>query len=128
MNEALFVCVWRMIFFLVIFYIEVYWEVNTLWGQSWRGRGTKCDCKIDLLWIRSQLEEMKYLFTFCVVFRQWTRNTSRTRRKIRNNVLTLGSLCLPCCVRDTAWSWFFLNTLCEVAGLNTARNIFIVNS
>ena len=21
------------------------------------------------------------------------------------SVLTLGSLCLPCCVRDTAWSW-----------------------
>ena len=24
------------------------------------------------------------------------------------NVLTLGSLCLPCYVRDTMWSWFFL--------------------
>ena len=22
------------------------------------------------------------------------------------SVLTLGALCLPCCVRDTAWSWF----------------------
>ena len=25
------------------------------------------------------------------------------------SVLTLGSLCLPCCVRDTAWSWFIFN-------------------
>ena len=24
------------------------------------------------------------------------------------SVLTLGSLCLPCCVRDTVWSWFNL--------------------
>ena len=22
------------------------------------------------------------------------------------SILTLGSLCLPCCVRDIAWSWF----------------------
>ena len=32
-------------------------------GQSWR-RGTKCDCKTDWLWLRSPLEEIKYLFTF----------------------------------------------------------------
>ena len=25
------------------------------------------------------------------------------------SVLTLGSLCLPCCVRDTAWSWYRYN-------------------
>ena len=33
------------------------------WGQSWRS-GTKCDCKIDWLWVRSPLEEMKYLLKF----------------------------------------------------------------
>ena len=32
-------------------------------GQSWRG-GTKCDCKRDLLGVRSPLEEMKYLYKF----------------------------------------------------------------
>ena len=26
--------------------------------------GTKCDCKIDWLWVRSPLEEVKYLFNF----------------------------------------------------------------
>ena len=32
-------------------------------GQSWRS-GTKCDCKIGWLWVRSPLEKMKYLVTF----------------------------------------------------------------
>ena len=33
------------------------------WGRSWRS-GTKCDCKTDWLWVRSPLEEMKYLLKF----------------------------------------------------------------
>ena len=38
-----------------------------------------------------------------VEFRYSTRNAFRTRRKNgERNVLTLSSLCLPCCVRDTA--------------------------
>ena len=37
------------------------------WGRSWR-RGTKCDCKIDWLWVRSPLEEVKYLFTIIFSF------------------------------------------------------------
>ena len=36
-------------------------------GRSWR-RGPKCDCKIDWLWVRSPLEEMKYLFIFTFSF------------------------------------------------------------
>ena len=36
-------------------------------GQSCR-RGTKCDCKIDWLWIRSPLKEMEYLFKFIFPF------------------------------------------------------------
>ena len=36
-------------------------------GQSWR-RGTKCDCKTDWSWVRSPLEEMKYLFPFIFSF------------------------------------------------------------
>ena len=60
-------------------------------GQSWRG-GTQCDGKIDWLWVRSLLEEMKYLFTFifsflrssleakrAVEFRHSPRNASRTK-------------------------------------------------
>ena len=67
-------------------------------GQSWR-RGTKCDYKIDWLWVRSPLEEIKYLFTFIfsfhrsgvetkcgVQFRHSTRNTSKTRRQVENGV------------------------------------------
>ena len=67
-------------------------------GQSWR-RGTKCGCKIDWLWVRSPLDEKKYLFTFIfsilrsggeakrsVDFRHSTRNASRTCRKVGNGV------------------------------------------
>ena len=36
-------------------------------GQSWR-KGTKCDCKIDWLWVRLLLEEVKYSFTFIFSF------------------------------------------------------------
>lgn len=57
----------------------------------------------------------KYIFPFLCVgeeakrevdFRHLTRNASRIRQKMGNEVLTLGSLFLPCCVGDTAWSWF----------------------
>ena len=38
-----------------------------------------------------------------VEFRQSTRNASETSAESRvRNILPLGSLCLPCCVRDTA--------------------------
>ena len=56
----------------------------------------KRDCKIDWLWVRSALEEMKYLFKFKfsilrsdggVVFRHSTRNASRIRRKVVNGVI-----------------------------------------
>ena len=33
-----------------------------------RRRGTKCDCKIDWLWVRSPLEEIKYLLAFIIYF------------------------------------------------------------
>ena len=36
-------------------------------GWSWR-RDTKCDCKIDWLWVRTPLKELKYLFTFTFSF------------------------------------------------------------
>ena len=36
-------------------------------GQSWR-RGTRCDCKTNWLWVRSLLEEMKYLLKFIFKF------------------------------------------------------------
>ena len=36
-------------------------------GQSWRS-GAKCDCKTDWLWVRSPLEEMKYLLKFIFPF------------------------------------------------------------
>ena len=60
----------------------------------------QCDCKIDWLWVRSPLGEMKYLFTFIflflysgveakrgVEFRHSTRNASRTRQKVENREL-----------------------------------------
>ena len=57
------------------------------------------DCKIDWLWVRSPLEEMKYLLKFiflflrsgiedkrCVEFCHLTRNTSKVRQKVRTGV------------------------------------------
>ena len=41
-----------------------------------------------MLWVQSPLEEVKYLFTFICSF-------------VQRSVLTLGFLCLHCCVRDT---------------------------
>ena len=67
-------------------------------GQSWRS-GTRCDCKTDWLWVRSPLEEMKYLLKFIfpflrssvevsrsVEFCHSTRNASRIRQKVGNGV------------------------------------------
>ena len=86
-----------------------------LWGQSWRS-GTKCGRKPDWLWVRSPLEEMKYLLKF-----PFLRSGVEAKRGVEFcystrlqdsaesgewTVLTLSSLCLPCCVRNTARSWF----------------------
>ena len=62
-------------------------------SQSWR-RDTKCDCKTDGLWVRSPLEEMKYLLKFIFPFLRSgveakrdveschsTRNASKIRHK-----------------------------------------------
>ena len=38
-----------------------------LYRQLWSS-GTKCDCKTDWLWVRSPLEEMKYLLKFIFPF------------------------------------------------------------
>ena len=59
--------------------------------------GPKCDCKIDWLWVRSPLEEMKYSFKLIfpflrsgvedkcgVEFRHSTRNAPSIRRKLGN--------------------------------------------
>ena len=67
-------------------------------GQSWRS-GTEDYCKTDWLWVRSPLEEMKYLLKFIfpflrsgveakrgVEFCHSTRNASRIRQKVGNGV------------------------------------------
>ena len=42
-----------------------------------------------------------------VEFRHVIRNASKNLAKTgERSVFTLGSLCLLCCVRDAAWSWF----------------------
>ena len=107
-------------------------------GQSWH-RGTKCDGKIDWLWARSPLEEVKYLFTFIfsflrsveakrgAEFRHSIRHAFRTRRKVGNGVcLKLGSLCSRVAVcgeqREADLFLFFssLRCQCKSAALNTA--------
>ena len=67
-------------------------------GRSWRS-GTKCDCNTDWLWVRSLLEEMKYLLKFIFPFLRSgveakrgvelchsTRNAPKIRQKVRNGV------------------------------------------
>ena len=53
-----------------------------------------------------------YFHFFALVSRLSAALSSATQHCLQNsaesgewNVLTLSSLCLPCCVRDTAWSW-----------------------
>ena len=50
-------------------------------GQSWR-RGTKCDCKVNWLWVRSPLEEMKYLYKFIFSFLR------SGRRRVKSTALS----------------------------------------
>ena len=91
---------------------KIYWK-----DWSSRGAGTQSEtlkstgCGFDPHSRRWNIYLNLYFYFFALVsrqkrgveFRRSTRNTSRTRRKL---VLTLGSVCLPCCVRDTALSWF----------------------
>ena len=62
-------------------------------------RGTKCDCIFDWLWVRSPLEDMRYLLTFIfsflragveakrgIEFRHSTRNSSSTGRILGDGV------------------------------------------
>ena len=115
----------RLLTKLFFFYVKhrfifKYYEIIVmllLWGQSWR-RGTKRDCKTEWLWVRSPLEEMKYLLKFIFPFlrsgveakaRRWvlplnTQCLQNLAESGDRSVLTIGSLCLPCFVRDTAWS------------------------
>ena len=68
-------------------------------GQSWRS-GTKCDCKIDWLWVRSPLENI-YLNLYFHYFaqhemppeigRKWRTECLNTRFPLPTSVLTLGS-------------------------------------
>ena len=60
-------------------YISIYISISSLWCQSKARRG------------------VLPLNTQCL------QNSAETGER---NVLTLGSFCLPCCVRDTAYSWF----------------------
>ena len=42
--------------------------INKSRGQSWLSGTRLCDCKTDWLWVRSPLEEMKYLLKFIFPF------------------------------------------------------------
>ena len=72
-------------------------------------------CKRDWLWVRLPLEEMKYLFKYIfsflrsgveakrdVEFRHSTQCLQNSVESGERSALTLGYLCLHCCMRDTA--------------------------
>ena len=75
-------------------FIMKYMKNISFKGQSWRS-GTRCDYKTD--WVRSSLEEIKYLFPFfrsgvevkrgVEFYHEWhARNVSRIRQKVGNGV------------------------------------------
>ena len=94
------------------FYITSYVLKKNQRFHQWLS-GARCDCKTDWLW--ALVKEMKYLLKFIFPFlrsaRRWVlplnaqclQNWAESGER---SVLTIDSLCLPCCVRDTAWSWF----------------------
>ena len=60
-----------------------------------------------------------------IELRHWTMGNAILRNSAENgeqSVLTLGSLCLSCCVRYTAWSWFIHNITC-LLGLQFHSNL-----
>ena len=79
---------------LAIYLITMYIYNDVLRSQTWR-RGTKCDCKINWLWVRSPVKE------FALVSRQSMALSSATHG-------CNASLCIPSRVRNTAWSWIII--------------------
>ena len=85
----------------IIIYIQKISFTATVGGiqHPAHSSGTKCDCKIDWLWVRSPLEEMKYLLKFIFPFLRSGVEANAMPpefgRKSGTVVLTLGSLCLP---------------------------------
>ena len=88
------------------------------WGQLWR-KGTKCDCKHDWLWIRTPLNEMKYLFKFKFSFLRSDVEANRGvefclpmppefSRKWATECLNNRFPLAHFSVRDTARRWFYL--------------------
>ena len=55
-------------FYIFIKNIKIEIEIKAIFmRQSWRS-GTRCECETDWLWVRSPLEEMKYLLKFIFPF------------------------------------------------------------
>ena len=68
-------------------------------------------CGFDLHSRRWNIYLNLYFHFFALVSRQSlplnTKCLQKSAESGKRSVLTLGFLCLPCYVRDTAWSWFF---------------------
>ena len=54
-------------------------------------QGAKCDCKCDWLWVRSLLEEMKYLYKFIFPF---LRSSVQAKRGVEFRHSTRNALAL----------------------------------
>ena len=79
-------------------------------------QGCQCDCKRNGCLFDFHSEKWFFFFhllglvtgksaEFCHSTRQCLQNSAE---RWERSVLTLGSLCPPCRVRDTAWSWFLI--------------------
>ena len=85
---------------LVLRHYTTFCRILEALGIEWRNSTPRFATR------RSPLEEIKYLFTFIFSFPRSGVEAMRWESGKRS-ILTLSSLCLPWCVRDTAWKWLF---------------------
>ena len=117
-------CLIRYVFYHLIFSCELiflsiayFYFMIIIYGQSWRS-DTRCVtvtvkptvCGFDPHSTRWNIYLNLYFHFFALVTRINAALSSATQHALQNSAtersaLTLGSLCLPWCMRDTAWSW-----------------------
>ena len=100
-----------MIFLCIIMY---YYKLDS-YGQSWR-RGTKCTTKLTGGGFDPHSRKWNIYLNLYILFlssgvakaRRWvpSLNMQFLQNSVENRERSFLTLCLVCCVPDTAWSWF----------------------
>ena len=111
----------------VIIFNDVKKSLENVWCEASRGAGAQSvtvkpiGCGFDPRSRRRNIYLYLYFHSFALVSRQRAALSSASQHamppelggKWERSVLTLGSICLRCCVRDTAWGWFYFYVWCE---------------